>query len=751
MSKLDHPPRTLYPGSMSTHLFQAARIEPYSGSLDHLAAETQRLQLLLDRQAQLLRFQGTISDSNEFQGMFLQESEIDALLAHETAGESPFLARVAALDDQIVKLRIEIDRRVQVSEAAGVGLSLPQLCRAFGLDDFERAVVLMGLAPELDLKFHKLYSYVQNDFTRKRPGVNLAINLLRDTFEERVAAREYFAPESPLLRYRLILLDPSPPGTEQTLLTRDFKLADRVIAFLTGRRTMDEAVSDFARLVLPEVQLGDVLLPEGVVERVQGIVGEVLARPPRQAEDWPVLLLHGPRGAGKKMLAEALAREMGKSLLIVDLAGIALERRAFRDALRLSLREAGLQDAFLYLDSYELLHPEEEDANVRPLLHYLHSALRRYPGVVFLGSQSHEIRLYDVDQRGILRVAFDVPSLQDRIALWERMLPPEPVRSPDVTARELGEKFRLTGGAIRNGVAEAGNLARMRVGEQVPRRADFLAGCRAQLTHRLSTLGDRVKKSLTWDDLVVSPDTLDRLKDIVKYFRRREFVFDEWGFSEKLPHGRGLSILFSGPPGTGKTMVAGIIAAELEMDLFKIDLSRVVSKFVGETEKNLARVFNEAKESHSIILFDEADSLFSKRTEVKSSIDRYANLEVNFLLQKIEAFEGITILTTNFEKSIDEAFKRRLNFRLFFPFPDVDARIRLWQVIMPGRMPRGTDIDFRWLAERYELAGGNIKNAVLRAAFIAADRGTPVDHDCLERAAELEYEEIGKLARFQQD
>jgi len=735
----------------TTHLFQMARAEPFRNSLDHIAAEVKRLQLLLDRQAQLLRLQGTLNDNDEFQGMFLQDTEVDALLGQQAATDSPFLARVAALDEQLVRLRVEIDRRVQASEQARIPLTLQHTVRAFGLDEFERDVLVMGLAPELDLKFHKLYSYVQNDFTRKRPSVNLAVHLLRDTFQERVAAREYFAPEAALQRFRLILLDSAPPGNELTLLTREFKLADRVVSYLTERHTLDESIADFAALVETRVCADDVLLPEGTLEHVRSIVSEAYRNPASQAADWPVLVLHGPRGSGKKMLAEAMAREQERALLVVDLAGVTLERRPFREALRLVVREAGLQGAFLYLDNYDLLHPEEEDVNVRPLLHYLHAAVRRYPGVVFLGSKSHEIKLFDVDQRGILRVAFDVPSLQVRRRIWDRVMPDKDQIAEGVDPEELAEKFRLTGGAIVNAAAEAVNLARMRPDDALIQRDDYLQGCRAQLTHRLSTLADRVKKSLTWSDLVLNETTVGRLKDIVKYFRRREFIFDEWGFSQKLPHGRGLSVLFSGPPGTGKTMVAGIIGAELEMDLFKIDLSRVVSKFVGETEKNLAKVFNEAKESHSILLFDEADSLFSKRTEVKSSIDRYANLEVNFLLQKVEQFEGITILTTNFEKSIDEAFKRRLNFRLFFPFPDATDRARLWQILLPNATPRSSDIDYKWLAERYELAGGNIKNAVLRAAFIAADRGTVVDHECLEQAAELEYEEIGKLARFQSE
>ena len=295
---------------------------------------------------------------------------------------------------------------------------------------------------------------------------------------------------------------------------------------------------------------------------------------------------------------------------------------------------------------------------------------------------------------------------------------------------------------------EAGNRAAIRPDHDGRiTRDDLLAGCRAQLTHQLSTYADRVERRLRWDDLVLPSDVMERLRDVVNFYRRRAFVFDEWGFDGKNEKGRGLSVLFSGPPGTGKTMVAGIIAGELEMDLYKIDLSRVVSKYVGETEKNLAKIFDEAKESHSIILFDEADSLFSKRTEVKSSIDRYANLEVNFLLQRMESFDGISILTTNFEKSIDEAFKRRLNFRIHFPFPDEAGRLKLWQVMLPPEAPVADDVDWAWLAERYDVAGGNIKNAVLRGAFLAAERGTPIDHAALQDAVVREIEEIGKLVR----
>jgi len=713
-------------------------IEPYESSIEHIADEIQRIQLMLDRQTQILRHQGTLADNPEFQGMFLQESEIDALLA-DGADASPYLHRVGEIDREIERLTRGIAARVAATE---VGLlTLPMLVSAFRLDHFETDVVLLGLAPELDLKFHKLYSYVQNDFTKKRPSVNLATNLLADRLDERVRSRAYFAGDAPVIQYRLVLLDPPQPGMEASLLTREFKLADRVVDFLVGRLEVDDSLADFARIVAPSARLEEVLLPEATKSHVHGLL-----RIAAKTGEFPVLLFHGAMGTGKKTLSEALCRDLGWPLLVVQLGAIPRDRHSFPDTVRKVLREAGLRGAALFLDGYHVLHSEDEDLHGQRFA--LHRAVANFPGPVFLGAETHEMKLGELEQQALLRVGFAMPGHEVREILWRRFLPPPEQLTGNVDAAEIAGKFNLTGGQIRHSIVEATNRSAIRPDSDGRiSRDDLLIGCRAQLTHQLSTYADRVAHRLGWEDLVVPDDLLARLRDVVTYYRRRAFVFDVWGFDKKLTRGRGLSVLFSGPPGTGKTMVASIIAGDLEMDLYKIDLSRVVSKYVGETEKNLGRIFDEAKESHSIILFDEADSLFAKRTEVKSSIDRYANLEVNYLLQRMESFDGISVLTTNFEKSIDEAFKRRLNFRLHFPFPEQDAREQLWKVMLPTSAPLADDIDYEWLAERYEVAGGNIKNAVLRAAFIAAERETLIDHECLELAVVREIEEIGKLVR----
>jgi SpoVK/Ycf46/Vps4 family AAA+-type ATPase len=254
-----------------------------------------------------------------------------------------------------------------------------------------------------------------------------------------------------------------------------------------------------------------------------------------------------------------------------------------------------------------------------------------------------------------------------------------------------------------------------------------------------------VRTTLDWKDVILSDDIYDRVIEFLNFARHRQSVMREMGFGRKLAYGRGLSAMFSGPPGTGKTMICTLLAKELGMELYRIDLSQVVNKYIGETEKNLGRVFDEAARGQVMLLFDEADSIFAKRTEVKSSHDRYANLEVNYLLQRMESFEGIVVLTTNAETSIDRAFLRRIRFRVRFPAPTDGDRERLWRGMVPKEVKLGADVDFRALAVRFQMAGGNIMNALLRASISATASGQPVGQRHLMWAAELEYNEMGFL------
>ena len=276
------------------------------------------------------------------------------------------------------------------------------------------------------------------------------------------------------------------------------------------------------------------------------------------------------------------------------------------------------------------------------------------------------------------------------------------------------------------------------------------AAARHQLNQRLGTVAEPITSSVRLQDVVLPDDLVEGMVEILDYARHQQTVFEQWGFGSRINYGRGLSVLFSGPPGTGKTLMAGILARELGRELFRIDLSRVVDKFIGETEKNLSRVFDEAERAQTVLLFDEADSLFAKRTAVSSSNDRYANLEVNYLLQRMEDFSGVSILTTNFESSLDEAFKRRLRFTIKFRMPDAEERVLIWQALIPApARPRlAHDIDWPALALRFEMSGGYIKNAVIRAAINAARSGGTITMQHLVDAATRVYQEMGKVVAY---
>jgi len=271
----------------------------------------------------------------------------------------------------------------------------------------------------------------------------------------------------------------------------------------------------------------------------------------------------------------------------------------------------------------------------------------------------------------------------------------------------------------------------------ITNRDIFLTACRAKSNQNLRRLAQKIQPKYTWDDIVLPPDSLAQLREICNQAKYRHIVYGEWGFDSKLSLGKGLNVLSSGPPGTGKTMAAEVIANELRLDLYKIDLSQVVSKYIGETEKNLHQIFREAQGSHAILFFDEADALFGKRSEVKDAHDRYANIEIGYLLQKMEEYDGIAILATNLRKNMDEAFIRRMQFIVEFPFPDEEHRQLIWEVIFPREAPLGDDVDFSLLAREVRLAGGNIKNIALAAAFYAADDGGVIRMSHLMQAAPL--------------
>jgi ATPase family protein associated with various cellular activities (AAA) len=478
--------------------------------------------------------------------------------------------------------------------------------------------------------------------------------------------------------------------------------------------------------------------------------------------------LQGPIGVGKKFVAEGLCAELGQELYVADCRAMLLgphgvDRELLPARLAEVRREALLVGAAPYLDHYDSILVKHDPAAARSAhdnesREVQASAIFKMPPELTRFLADMPLTFFGIEERfeglaeagPVVRIHVPFPSPSQRAAIWQQTFEHlhAAVDGEEVDWTEIGRKLALDAARIQSAARSAVSAATVRAHGQaaaVVSRADLMEASRHQLQHDLKSLAVRVDKTYRWEDLVISVDGYHALIEMISYAKNAERVYDQWGFGAKHSVAGGISALFSGPPGTGKTMCAGVIARELDMELFRVDLSRVVSKWIGETEKNLARVFDEAQRSNAVVLFDEADSLFAKRTEVKSSVDRYANLEVNFLLQRMETFNGITVLTTNFEDTIDSAFKRRLTFRIRFEKPDADARAALWEKMFPPTAALADDVDFGELGRRFEVSGGNIRNAAIRAAFLAANEEHGIDMDTLVRATLREAREMGVL------
>jgi hypothetical protein len=485
---------------------------------------------------------------------------------------------------------------------------------------------------------------------------------------------------------------------------RAIRINDRVLEIVRGELRLDPELEGIAELRGRD--------DRGEVER--RIVTALGSEPA------PVVIATGPEGAGRATVLGRAAGERGFGTLRVKVSALATEEAKRQRQLRAVIREACLFDAVpMFIDV---------DAASRA---YIESATRGFAGPVLVTSRDA------IPWRGRPVITHEVerPGGDARAEIWRACLP----GASEAVIASASEGYALRPGSI---VAAASNaVATGRVTIEAVHE-----GVRARIGDELGTLATRIDWRQTWQDLVLPEDQFEQIIELVSRVRHRSTVLETWGFGAKVGKGHGVTALFSGPPGTGKTMVAGLVAKELGLDLYQVDLSKIVSKYIGETEKQLASLFDAAEAGHAVLLFDEADSLFAKRTEVKSSNDRYANLEVNFLLQRMESFTGISLLTTNHETSIDDAFRRRIALHVRFPMPEETQREQLWKAMLPAAAPVSGELELDRLARELEMSGGYIKNAVLRAAYLAAEEGTAIGMKHLWKSARAEYEAMGKVA-----
>ncbi|MCL2325517.1 MAG: AAA family ATPase [Proteobacteria bacterium] len=521
-------------------------------------------------------------------------------------------------------------------------------------------------------------------------------------------------------------------GFDRNLANRKVIIADRVLDFLKSPNhfdvPVDEGLSSYAYRTSREVDLTKLHLPAYCQAALLQLV---------RTQTMPAIL-SGPSGAGKEKTANAVATLLGRNLLSADLPSLmTLDADTLQMRLADLFREAKLGNDFVY---FRCARPPEFISGSQQIV------LESYFGreQFLIGVEAMTLWLVQLTT-GWPQVSIPLPSQEHRVALWTEAFVNDKRMPSDEALDAISRRYEMSEPQIRQAAGEAKRLSIVARRRHVDLN-DLDKACRTYFAHKLSDLADLVPPSTFRPDQLILPDS-ERIKfdEVLLYADAHDTIYSDWGFGERFPYGRGLSVLFYGPPGTGKTMAASIIANYLGLDLFRIDLSRIMNRYVGETEKNLARVFDEAERGRVMLLFDEADALFAKRTSVKSTNDRYANLEVAYLLQRMENFEGVTVLTTNVEANLDDAFKRRIRYRIYFPMPDAQTRGRLFDSLIPKSAPVREHIPYGLLGEHFEISGGHIKQAVLKAAFYAKRDNSDIGLEQLTEATIAECRELGML------
>jgi len=617
-------------------------------------------------------------------------------------------ANQAALVAEFARLKVRLGAKTKAGAGAAVPTESPALeppaaidwlAGLFGLSPFERDVLLLCAGVEMDSQLAGRCAEALGLGQRAYATFGLALAALADPHWSALT------PARPLRRFRLVDVQPG-----QSLASAPLRIDERILHLLAGINLLDARLD---RLVQPSPP------PGHMAREHEAIADQVLRLLENQSSPPPAFHFCGDDPQGQEDTAALVARQGGWRLF--------------------TLREEDIPGPGPDLDQLDVLWRREVSLLSGALLIQCGADLsngvaarfaERVPGLVFLSGRE-PLRL----RRSCLRFDVNKPPPAEQKVLWEKALGPATAKL-NGSVDALASHFRLGARAI----ASVGGLVTGRADGALP--AELWACCRSLSRPRLADLAQRIIPCAGWDDLVLPELQKQTLRHIAAQARHRMKVYETWGFSAKGPRGLGLSALFAGESGTGKTLAAEVLARELDLDLYRIDLSALVSKYIGETEKNLKQVFDAAEEGGAILLFDEADALFGKRSDVKDSHDRYANIEVSYLLQRMEAYQGLAILTTNLKSALDRAFQRRIRFTVSFPFPDAALREAIWSRVFPEQTPT-RDLDRKRLAQ-LNVTGGNIRNIALNAAFLAAQEGNNavVGMAHLLGAARLEAEKI---------
>lgn len=703
---------------------EAERETPYEGPEEFMEDLLRLVSMLCTAYGELNHNEDTPYAAR---GMVVTEAQFHTALlgrARRAAKPEPLpeAARAVAL----------IRQRVEASERQGVPLPFPSFVRRFALTDWEAFCVLLAVSTDLDRRFERIFGYLQDDAQSARATLGLAADLY--AFIGPVSSQEvYGLLDRQRVVNELFLMDWK-NESDHSALARPLAVPKQLLYVLTGvqRPQMD----DLAQAVRVVRGTNEPVLwnEEQITSGVQFIQYTFQNRAARGAS---VLYLFGGAGQGKSFALSQIAKRVQMTVLEVEARALAhLAREEQEMLLRRIVLQCLLDGMVPCLDRLAL----EDPAMVR-LAENGVRFLRRYCPLIVLCADRPWGFERDLDVTH-MALEFQMPDGTQRCRFWTHFSQAAGLALPPEEAAGLAGRYRLSPAAIQSLVdtlARNGALAEQEVSSQIAQ------ALREHARSRLGQLARRLATPFTWEDLKVPEEAQRLLRSACTRIQCQYQVNEDWGFARRLPYGRGLSILLYGPPGTGKTMAAQVLSATVGIDLFRVDLSQIVDKYIGETEKNLGRLFDTAEDINCILFFDEADALFSRRTEVGDSKDKYANVETAYLLQRIEQFPGITILATNNVRNFDEAFRRRTTYFINIPMPDQQTRQRIWESVFPPEIPVDRGVQFDELAERFEFSGSSIKSVAVSAAYAAAAAGTPVTRRSIREALRIEYLKTGKL------
>jgi len=706
--------------------------------LEYLQAVLSWLDARLEQEVRRWQLAGQ-NPADKFRGLYISDDEALALAQRGVATHWGTGVRIPkneerALEKAQAAAMKEIESLEDRAAKQGISLRLKTLGEIFDLSTFAWWAFVVALAPALDLRYERIYSYLQDDVTRKFPSVDLLLHILLPEGLKRLEHLHHFDREAALRVFKL-LLPVEDSDKKFNGLRKSFYATPGVVDWLLGAYSATTALGDWAEYYPATADADEMASAQGVFATpgipTEGVIQDVK----------PVVSLCGEDSLQQELTVRQLALALGRPLLKVRLRSEESDSSPL-EKLYAAVRDARMLKALLYIQGGDVFI--DGDGCLLPACF---AALRLTDDCVIISSKVPFRFMADMlgNDYPLMRVTFEKLSPEERSELWSLMLDGVGQEFPPEELDILAGQFSLTSGQIV-AAASAAMSSAVQAGRSL-RSTDLFEAARFHSGHHIGELAQKIEPRYVWEDLVLPDTPMNMLHELVNMVQSRPLVLGTWGLGRKLTAGYGVSALFTGPPGTGKTLAAQIIANQLGIDLYRIDLSTVVSKFVGETEKNLERIFSEASESNAILFFDEADAIFGKRSEVKDAHDRYANIEVGYLLQRMENYSGVAILATNLRANLDEAFTRRLQFIVNFPFPEQEYRLRIWEVLMPPDLPHADDLDFDLMAKRFKLAGGNIRNILVSAAFLAATNAESVSMSHLMHGAKREFQKMGRLVQ----